>query len=266
MMAPWFRAGRSLVPHAFALLLAVASGHLLAQSVADVPATVQFEVVSIRPHQPTGNDPSDRRILPGGRFVAKATTVRTLIRIATGLDDNRMSGAPGWIDNEMFDIDATTADRADVKTAPQFQGLILSLLADRFQFKFHREQKEGQVFWLEVDKPGKLGPALTLSAEDATPNMSVNGNSARTQMRVSRMSMTDISAGFNRQVGKPVVDHTDLKGFYDFQIEWSAEESPNGTSPSLFTVVKDQLGLKLQPAKGPVETVVIDKVERPSEN
>ncbi|WP_245781896.1 TIGR03435 family protein [Granulicella pectinivorans] len=247
-------------------MLCLAPVCLMAQTVAAAPAPVPFEVVSIRPHQLTGNDPSDRKILPGGRFVARATSVRTLIRIATGLDDNRISGAPGWIDGELFDIDATTADRAEVKTASQFQGLILSLLEERFQFKFHRAEKEGQVYWLEVDKPGKLGPSLKLSAEDAKPNMSVNANSARTQMKVSSMSMTDIAAGMNRQVGKPVQDHTDLKGLYDFQIEWSAEDAPNASSPSLFTVVKEQLGLKLQPAKGVIGTMVIDRVERPSDN
>lgn len=269
------RLGCSLV---LLLLLAAAPLHLAAQSQSAVPSQSQsasasspaaapplrFEVASIRPHRFAGDEPSDRRILPGGRFVATATTVRTLIRIASGLD--RMSGAPGWIDNETFDINATIADHGEVKTPEQFQQLILSLLEDRFGFKFHREQREGPVYWLEVDKPGKLGPALKPSTPDSQANMSTNSNGARAEMKVSKMSMVDIAAGLRRQAGRPVEDHTGLTGDFDFDIEWSSDETADSQYPSLFTVLKEQLGLKLQPAKGTVETLVIDQIDRPSAN
>jgi uncharacterized protein (TIGR03435 family) len=263
---------------AMLLLLAVAPLHLRAQSEArsqtqsatkPTPAAqspLRFEVASIRPHRFAGDEPSNRQILPGGRFIATATTVRTLIRIASGLDDNRMSGAPGWIDSEAFDINATIADHAEVRTPEQFQQLILSLLEDRFQFKFHREQKEGPVYWLEINKPGKLGPALKPSAPDSQPNMSNNSNGSRTDMKVSKMSMVDIAAGLRRQAGRPVEDHTGLKGNFDFQIEWSPDETADSLYPSLFTVLKEQLGLKLQPAKGTVEILVIDQINHPSSN
>ena len=260
------------------LPLVIASSSLTAQSQSAAPiqsSTVlppaeqlplRFEVASIRPHQSAGDEPSNRRVLPGGRFVATATTVRTLIRIAFGIDDNRMSGTPGWIDNETFDIDATIVDHREVTTPQQFQQLILSLLEDRFQLKFHREQKEGPVYWLELNKPGRFGPALKLSAPDSQPNMSTNSNGSRAAMKVSKMSMADIAAALRRQVGRPVEDHTDLKGNFDFQIEWTPEETPDSTDPSLFTVLKEQLGLKLQSAKGSVENLVIDQISQPSAN
>ena len=260
------------------LPLVIASSSLTAQSQSAAPiqsSTVlppaeqlplRFEVASIRPHQSAGDEPSNRRVLPGGRFVATATTVRTLIRIAFGIDDNRMSGTPGWIDNETFDIDATMVDHREVTTPQQFQQLTLSLLEDRFQLKFHREQKEGPVYWLELNKPGRLGPALKLSAPDSQPNMSTNSNGSRATMKVSKMSMADIAAALRRQVGRPVEDHTDLKGNFDFQIEWTPEETPDSTDPSLFTVLKEQLGLKLQSAKGSVENLVIDQISQPSAN
>jgi len=257
-----FRTVRSL---ALLLPLTVVPLHLSAQSSSASQPPLRFEVASIRPHPFAGDEPSSRRILPGGRFIATATTVRTLIRIAFGTDDNRISGAPKWVD-EMFDIDAITADHAEVKTTEQFQQLILSLLEDRFQLKFHREQKEGPVYWLEVDKPGKLGPALKLSAPDSRPNMSNNSNGSRTAMKVSKMSMADIAAGLRRQAGRPVEDHTGLKGDYDFQIEWSPGEAADSVDPSLFTVLKEQLGLKLRPAKGNIEMVVIDQINYPSAN
>jgi uncharacterized protein (TIGR03435 family) len=258
---------------ALLLPLVIAPSNLSAQSqsaaeIQSLPAQslLRFEVASIRPHQSTGDEPSNRRVLPGGRFVATATTVRTLIRIALGTDDNRMSGAPGWIDSETFDIDATTVNHAEVTTPQQFQQLILSLLEDRFQFKFHREQKEGAVYWLELNKPGRLGPALKASAPESQANMSTNSNGSRAAMKASKMSMADIAAALRRQVGRPVEDHTDLKGNFDFQIEWTPEETPDSTNPSLFTVLKEQLGLKLQSAKGPVESFVIDQISHPSAN
>lgn len=253
---------------AILLALAVASWPLSAQAPSSpaAPLPLRFEVASIRPHPFAGDEPSNRRMLPGGRFVATATTVRTLIRIASGLDDNRMSGAPGWIDNEEFDINATIAGHAEVKTPKQFQQLILSLLEDRFGFKFHREQKEGPVYWLELNKSGKLGPALRPSGPDSQSNMSNNSNGARSEMKVSKMSMVDIAAGLRRQAGRPVEDRTGLTGNFDFEIEWSPEETADSAYPSLFTVLKEQLGLKLQPAKGTVETLIIDQINRPSAN
>jgi len=269
-----FRIGRSI-----ALLLPLAMMtplHLSAQSQsappspdATLPAAqppLRFEVASIRAHPFAGVEPSDRRVLPGGHFVATATTVRALIRTAFGIDSNRMSGAPGWIDNETFDINGTTVDRAEIKTPQQLQQLILSLLEDRFQFKFHREQKEGPVYWLELDKPGRLGPALKPSAPDSKPNMSTNSNGLRAEMKASRMSMADIAAALRRQAGRPVEDHTNLKGDFDLQIAWAPEETPDSAYPSLFTVLKEQLGLKLQPAKGTIETLVIDHIDHPSAN
>ena len=272
-MTSLFRTARCLallVPLVTTSLLLSAQSQSATQStaVASVagPQPLRFEVASIHPHQPTGDDPSDRRIFPGGRFVAKATTVRTFIRIAFGIDDNRISGAPSWIDSETFDIDATTVDHAEVTSPQQFQQLILSLLEDRFQFKFHREQKEGPVYWLELEKPGKLGPALTPSTPDSQPNMSTNSNGSRAAMKASKMSMADVAAALRRQAARPVEDHTGLKGNFDFQIEWAPEATADSAYPSLFTVLKEQLGLKLQSAKGMSETFVIDQISHPSDN
>lgn len=273
---------RSLRPaRSIGLLLsfAIASWHLSAQSQSAPESQTQstnlspaaqpplrFEVASIHPHRFTGDEPSDRRIFPGGRFVATATTIRTLLRIAFGTDDNRMSGVPSWIDNETFDINATTAGHAEIKNPQQFQQLILSLLEDRFQLRFHREQKEGPVYWLELDKPGKLGPALRLSPPESQPAMSTNSNGSNVVMKVSKASMSDIAAALRRQAGRPVEDHTDLKDSFDFEIEWAREETPDSVDPSLNTVLKEQLGLKLQPAKGAIEILVIDQIAHPSPN
>jgi uncharacterized protein (TIGR03435 family) len=271
-----FRTIRSL---GLLLPFAIASLHLSAesqsvagfqtQSATQSPTAeppLRFEVASIRPHRFAGDEPSDRRVFPGGRFIATATSVRTLLRIAFGTDDNRMSGPPSWIDNETFDINATTADHAEVKSPQQYQQVILSLLEDRFQLKFHRERKEGPVYWLELDKPGKLGPALKLSTPESEPNLSTNSNGSRVVMKASKTSMTDVAAALRRQAGRPVEDHTDIKGSFDFQIQWAPEEIPDSAEPPLTTVLKEQLGLKLQSAKGTIEILVIDQIAHPSAN
>jgi uncharacterized protein (TIGR03435 family) len=267
---PWPKSARTVC--SVALLLAITALPLAAH--AQAPASSQpttqpplrFEVISIRPHKFSGDEPSDRKILPGGRFLATATTVRTLIRIAFGTDDNRISGAASWTNDETFDINATTVNHAEVTNPQQFQQLILSLLEDRFGLKFHREQKEGSVYWLVLDKPGKTGPALKPSAPASEPNMSSNSNGAKSVLRVTKMSMSDVAAALRRQAGRDVEDHTGLPGTFDFQIQWAPEETADSADASLFTVLKEQLGLKLQPAKGSVEAIVIDQIEHPSAN
>ncbi len=254
---------RSLRP---LLLFAIAPLCLTGQPQSAPPPLLRIEVASIHPHPFAGNEPSDRKILPGGRFVATATTVRTLLRVAFGTDDNRMSGAPGWIDNETFDINATTADRAEIASPPQLQQLIRSLLEDRFQLKFHRDQKDAPIYRLELDKPEKPGPALTPSTPESQPNMTTNSSGSKAVMKASKVSMTDIAAALSRQAGRRIEDHTGLQGNFDFEIEWAPEETPDSVNPSLNTVLKEQLGLKLQPAKGSIEILVIDQIARPSAN
>lgn len=274
---PFFRSADSLT---FTLLLVIAALHLSAQSrstgtslarsqITSPPESLphlRFEVASIHPRESGSDEPSNRQMLPGGHFVATATTVRALVRIAFGTDDNRISGAPKWIDNKTFDINAITADHSEVTTPQQFQQLILSLLEDRFSFKFHRQQQEVPIYWLELVKPGRPGPGLKSSAPEAQPNMSTNSNGAKTVMKVSKASMADIAAALRRQAGRPVEDHTDLKGYFDFQVEWAPDETPDSADPSLFTVLREQLGLKFRSAKGSAETLVVDEIAHPSAN
>ncbi|HXE08705.1 MAG TPA: TIGR03435 family protein [Acidobacteriaceae bacterium] len=231
-------------------------------------APLQFEVVSIRPHPYNGDEPSNRQFLPGGRFVATATTAGTLLRMALMTDNDHMQGAPGWVNDELFDITAVTADHSEPKTPEQFQQMLLSLLQERFQLRFHREQKEGPVYWLELAKPGVLGPALKRSPDGIRPNLSMNGG-ARVEMNAIAMSTADIAAALRRQAGRPVEDHTGLNGLFDFHIQWSKQQTQpmdDAAAPGLFTVLEQELGLRLRPAKGMIETVVIDRMERPSGN
>jgi len=223
---------------------------------------VHVEVAVVHPHKLTGDDPSNRQIV-GGRFVATATSVQTLIRSAFGIDPKAIVNAPAWTESELFDMQATIADHAAITTPEQFQQLILSLLQDQFGFSFHRDQREGPVYWLVVDKPGKTGPALKETKPGTPMNMSMNGD-RRIEMRVTNASMTDFAKSIQKRAGRTVEDHTGLTGKYDFQIRWATDPSPESDDGTLFTVIREQLGLRLQSAKGPIDVIVVDNVTRPA--
>jgi len=219
-----------------------------------------FEVASVKPHR-TGGDSSDRKLLPGGRFVGSNVSVRTLIRIATGVEDNLMVGAPGWIDSETYDIDAKTANAADI--APeQLPKFILALLKERFQFQFHHDTKEAWVYFLGV---AKNGPKLKPHTDSLEPSMSTNAYGAKMVMKATKVSMESLAGLLKRATGRTVEDHTGLKGEFDLELDWDRDDTPDSLGPSIFSALHEQLGLQLNPAKGSVEILIIDRVERASD-
>ncbi len=223
-----------------------------------------FEVASIRRHiaaNPDGED-SSTDISPGGRLVCRNVTARKLIRNSLLIEDSRMSGTPGWIDTESYDIDARTAGGVEI-TRDNIQGLIRALLESRFQLQFHRDQKEAPIYTLEVAKGGaKVIPHPT----DDRPSMSTNSTAGTVSMMAKKVSMPDFAASLTRQVGRPVLDKTGLAGNFDFDLKWSTEQAGMDVAgPSIFTALQG-IGLRLVSGKGPVEVLVVERIERPSEN
>jgi uncharacterized protein (TIGR03435 family) len=220
-----------------------------------------FEVASIRPHL-DAEDPSETNFLPGGRYEGKNVSVRKLIRQATGVEDRQMLGVPDWADSERYDIEAKTADTARLQPEV-FQKLLLALLEERFGFRFHRESREQPVYWMVAQKSGaKLKP----HQDGAEPTMSVNGGGTRKILIATGISMDTLAGVLARQAGRPVQNHTGLTGLYDARLEWDESQSVDSGLPSLFGAIEEQLGVKLTPAKGSVEVVVVENVERPSGN
>jgi uncharacterized protein (TIGR03435 family) len=246
-------------------LLLLFAASLLAFPLSAESQLIQIEVASVRPHKATGDDPSNRNVLPGGRFVATATSVQTLIRSAFGMDYRAILRAPAWTESEIFDIQATTANQQEIATPEQYQQLLIALLQDQFGFRFHREQREGSVFFLVMAQPGKPGPALKRSAPGTPLSLNMNGDQ-RIQLRATSLSMNDLAKSLQKRAGRTIEDHTGLIGTYDFQLQWAPEPSPESDDQSLPTVLKEQLGLKLQNAKSQIETVVVDAINRPSMN
>ncbi len=258
---PWNRKGRCVMLKSRLLgavgIVAVVGGVLVAQA----PTSPAFEVASIKLNI-SGDPRSGTQNLPGGRVTVTNLRLRDLIRRAYGSNDIEVVGGPDWVDADRWDILAVAApDDADTPWAL----MLKSLLAERFKLEAHFEPREQPIFQLVFARSDKrLGPAFHgTSCKDDDPRC--GGTSANTSGIKSGtitgvgLTMAELGTRLSRFAERRVFDQTGLEGRYDFQLQWSEDLS-------IFTAVQEQLGLKLESAKGPVDVVVIDHVERPTED
>lgn len=259
---------------AVATLILSAAG-VSAQAPAPRPAVDTFEVATIKPVE--SSEKSSRFIKMEGphRFIEKDYTLKLLIAAAYDLNPRTISGGPAWIGSDHYDIVALTP--GDVQPSRDRQMLMLrGLLTDRFKLTFHREQKEFSIYELNV---AKNGPKLKKSAEppDTAPALISTVYPQRILLPARNATMGEFVSLLQRAIlDRPVVDKTGLSGKYDFDLEWAPDESQFGgevgassadaPSAPFFTAIQQQLGLKLEAKRGPVEALVVDSAERPSAN
>jgi len=234
----------------------------------------EFDVATVRPSNP--NMPGRQFMAKGHQFLTINTTLNDLITFAYGLNVRQVMGAPAWAASEKYDLDGKVAGESQPNDA-QWKIMIQKLLVDRFRLTFHREPRELSVYELTI---AKNGPKLTPSQADpaSLPGMGFRGFG---NMPVSNATMADFAAMMQGMVlDRPMIDHTGLQGRYDFILMWTPDDSqfigmrppgmtPSGNPnapPSLFTAIQEQLGLKLESVKAPVDVMIIDHVEKPSEN
>jgi uncharacterized protein (TIGR03435 family) len=218
-------------------------------------AAQSFDAASIKPADPAHIGLQIYSPNPGS-FRAMAADIKHLMAFAYNVRDIQISGGPRWADTELFDIEAKTAGPAGI---PELRLMVRSLLQDRFQLKMHRESKEQSVFNLVV---GKKGPKLT-QVESKGFGIGLD----KTQLDGHGANMSGLASVLSSRVGNQVIDKTALTGFYNFTLRWTPDEAAvTESGPSIFTAIQEQLGLKLEPAKGNVEFLVVDSVERPSGN
>ncbi|HWB32502.1 MAG TPA: TIGR03435 family protein [Acidobacteriaceae bacterium] len=261
---------------AISVLAGASRGRAQDQSapIVEKPAVPSFEVATIRPDSSTYGGSSG---LSHGRFLATDVTIRGLLRFeAFDIPDARIVGGPKWMDSARFDfeakLDPNDASRIDSLAPSQRnemkETLVQKLLAERFQFKFHWEQRELPVYALTSAKGGpKLKPAA-----DAKRGPQWSLGSGKLQCKdVTLSQLADLfTQAASNELGRVVVDRTGVPGAFDLNLSWapdtgaSASNTPAG--PSLFTAVQEQLGLKLESAKAPVKVLVVDQLEMPSEN
>jgi uncharacterized protein (TIGR03435 family) len=227
------------------------------------------------------------RWTPDGSFRGVNITLNSLFASAYDIKMDLISGAPGWVENAHFDVEAKVAleDAEAVKklTQDQRRAMMRSLLEDRFHLKAHVETKTLPVYELVVAKGGSK---LTLAAPDPPPSPDAKPDDPpkmRGRMMIGPGSFegTDIPIGnfvgnLGYIVNRTVIDKTGLTGKYDMKLKWIPDDQAmsagpgsganTDSGPSIFTALEEQLGLKLVSSKGPVATLVIDHVEMPTEN
>ncbi len=287
-----------VVPVVFGLLQATQTKNEAQTQSTNVSVPV-FDVAAIKPNKSANN--MVRLMFSPNGFDGTNVTLQMLVRVAYDVEDNQISGGPAWLNSDHYDInakmDSATADALHKLSEDQGklerQRMLQALLADRFKLTVQHETKELSMYALVV---AKSGPKLQEAKPDDTyPNgvKGPDGVGRPGMMRMGRgevtgqgLPMTALAKLLTTQLGRTVVDKTGLTGKYDFKLQWTPDESegamfkgpgtgPQGTAsppasdtsgPSIFTAIQEQLGLKLESQKGPVEVLVIDRVEKPSEN
>jgi len=231
-----------------------------------------FEVASVKPSDP--NARGGRISFPNGTFTATNIPARSLITLAYDIPSFQLAGGgPSWISDQRYDLLAKLPSDA-VKTAgperfAQMRTALQALLADRFQLVIHRETQMIPGYFLVV---GKSGFKLKKTADDGQADFSSN----RGKLTAHRISIELLARNLSGSLSCPVVDMTGIKGVFDLTLEWSPDEveSPvkaggeaaEPAGPSIFAAVQEQLGLKLEKQKAPVEMIVIDRIEKPPAN
>jgi uncharacterized protein (TIGR03435 family) len=234
-----------------------------------------FEAASIRRSEPGNLRGSTFEFLPGGGLRIINGTLRAILETAYDIREFQILGGPGWVSSERYDILARSADSLSngptVENDAKAVRLRLQvLLTQRFKLEVHRETRELPEYALEV---AKNGPKLS---RDNASGLASNARSGIQrncgQMTGTNTTMGNLSLMLSRQLDRPVVDRTGLTGNYNFNFAWTPETGPcsgppeSSNAPSIFTALQEMLGLRLESIKGPVDSLIIDHAERPSEN
>ena len=253
----------------FGALVAIV-GLAVSQTVSTAPS--EFEVATIKP---STSEPGPRwfRFIDAHRWTAFNQTLKQCIAQAYGLPPALISGGPGWVDSDRYEIVAIEPG----ETRPSAEENMLrfrNLIADRFQLRFHRERRQAAVYNLVV---GKSGPKITESALAPEKGNLLIGFSPRggPLLPARATTMARFASTLQDLLDRPVIDKTGLTKRYDFDLEFSPEGTllappgrlpdPNVDSPDIFTAIQ-RLGLRLDAATGEVEMLIIDRAEKPQDN
>ena len=271
---------KSRVAISAAVLAGCIMGFASAPSIFAFAQRPQFDVTSVR-RNPDGCSTSFG--VGQGGSGGHAVTVKTLIGLAYRVQEFQISGGPNWIGSDRFDVEGKTEDRS--ADPDRLRLMLQALLEDRFQLKLHRETRDSAVYDLTPAKGGiKIKPSADQSA--AIDGPSATGAPNHGNMRVGAGSLTGNAVTLtlfakllSQRLDRPIIDKTNLAGRYDIRLQWTPDpgENPldpggnvlpleNNSEPSIFAAIQEQLGLELKAARGLVEMLVIDRVERPNEN
>jgi uncharacterized protein (TIGR03435 family) len=258
----WLRTILSAAGILFWVSVAIVSGlHVLAQPQQSV--NPEFDVASIRPSNPS--HVGAQMFFRGETFTAVTVTLKDLIALAYDVRRDLIFGGPSWNDSEKYDVSAKTGPAG---SSTQAKLMLQSLLEDRFRLKLHRETRDLPIYALLISKNGPKVREVGALGKGIRPG--------KGQLAGYGVPLSLLASVLSDQLGRSVVDRTGLTAYYDFMMEWSADDAqplapdapPGGdsTRPSIFTAIQEQLGLRLEAQKGPVDVLVIDSAARVSDN
>lgn len=266
------------------VLLAAALAAPLAQAPTAQPAaapTPTFDVASIHLSSATDDHHHIYNDVHQSQFHTVNLSLRDLIQFACALPKSQILGGPDWLDSAVYDIDARSGPTVDAQlhalssdaAAQQKRLMVQALLADRFALVAHNETRQLPVFALVL---AKGGPKFKPSDADGTSIGTTTGTAgSRIHVQGSDDTIGLLARELAQSLGRVVLNQTGLTGCYDLTLRWTPDDRPtpmvNGAPdpsapPGLFTAIEEQLGLKLESTRGPVPVLVIDHVDRPTEN
>jgi uncharacterized protein (TIGR03435 family) len=210
-----------------------------------------FDFATVKPNDPVRNPNVAAGWSTSRSGLRSVGSLRTLIKQAYGVEDAQIAGGPKWLDSVAFEIDGKTAAPAN---PADLRVMLQSLLAERFNLKMHSEIRQLPIYSLLV---AKNGSRLQTASEPG-------GISSGPTLLRGTMDTAAIAHALTSTLGRTVIDNTGLNGSYKLDLKWAPDNQPDG--PSIFTVIQEQLGLKLESAKGPVQVFVIDSATPPTEN
>ncbi len=222
----------------------------------------QFEVAVIKPTLAGANAGTSFHLFEGGRLRITNETVKLLIRAAFEIQNAQIVGGPAWLDTDRYDIEARTGSPEKIGRS-ELKPLLQGLLAERFNLQFHRETRELTVYALVV---AKNGPKFKAKAADEVTAMNTHSGPGRSQLIGTGVSMELLAGYIGNRLSRIVLDKTGLNETYNVTLEWAPEPVPESSEPSLVTALREQLGLRLESQKSPAEVLVIDSLQKPSEN
>ena len=262
-MSP-FRIGRCGLLAFVALVFAGAMGAQQMQPLKPMAADAHpsFDVASIKLADP--NDGGSGFQTQGRRVYVENETMNNIISYAYGVHAKQIVGAPSWFESVRYDIRGLP-DVDGIPNTAQYREMLVKLLADRFQLKFHREKRELSCYAITV---AKGGPKIEASKSNGLPDQTGRNSRSQASWRITNNTMEDFAKFLQMgALDRPVVDQTGLKGKYDFQLTWTKDLAPatdENAAPGFFTAIQEQAGLKVEPSKAEVDVLAIDHVVQPS--
>lgn len=247
----------------------------------DVP--LEFEVSTVKPGVPT-NIPSGTYSIRGSEYQAYGASLIYLLTFGFNMHPSQFVGLPGWATSDRYDVSAKLPGGGGRPTDAQLRIMVQNLAKDRFGITFHMEKRELLAYTINLGKGGLAGIKMTRSESQSSNGGgtfagSVPGTGV---MTMGNSTMADMASLMQRvMLDRPVVDQSGLTGRYNISLKWAPDDSqfiqmnlrlapPPGADldplPNLVTAFQEQLGLKLELTKAPVDVIVIDKVSRPSDN